>query len=62
MNKPFGPALTAAINLLSRNFQRDIGQIFNAEAKSLNLDPGWAADVEHQQWTWPEEPKGKKSK
>jgi len=57
MTKPFGPALIAAVNLLSQGFQRDLHQLFGEEAKALELAEGWQVDMQTRAWVWPEAPK-----
>ena len=64
VNRPFSPALNAAINLLSQNVQRDMGQILDEEAVSLGLAEGWQANVEARVWIVPskaEEPVAEKT-
>ena len=53
-SKPFGPALNAACNLLSAQFQTTLNQILNEEAVSLGLAEGWQADVPQRVWILPE--------
>ena len=57
MNKPFGPALNAAVNLLTGNLQRDLAQLFGEEAKSLGLPDGTQVNMPSREWMLPEEPK-----
>jgi hypothetical protein len=64
VNKPFGPALNAAVNLLSQQFQQNLNQILNEEAASLGLAEGWQANVEARVWIVPskaEEPVAEKT-
>jgi hypothetical protein len=55
VNKSFGPALNAAVNLLAANFQRDVGQIVQEEAKSIGLPEGWQSNIQDRVWVLPDE-------
>jgi hypothetical protein len=57
MTRPFGPALNAAVNLLTQNLTRDLNQLFSEEAKALELVEGWQANMQTRAWVWPEAPK-----
>jgi hypothetical protein len=54
VNKPFGPALNAAINLLTGNLQREMSLLLNEEAKSLGLEEGTQADIQKREWVTPD--------
>jgi hypothetical protein len=54
VNKPFGPALNAAVNLLLQATQQNVNAILNEEAKSLGLPEGTTADVAKREWVVPE--------
>jgi hypothetical protein len=50
VNKPFGPALNAAITLLSQAFQVQLQRLLSEEAKSLSLAEGTQADLQKREW------------
>ena len=56
MDKPFSPALNAAMNLLQQRMQQDLTVILQEEAKSLGLPEGWKVDVEKRSWRLPDAP------
>lgn len=62
VNKPFGPALNAALAMLMRSFHEELNQLLAAEAKSLHLAAGFSVDIEGRQWTWPAKKSAAKSK
>ena len=54
MNRPFGPAMNASVNLLSAEFTRQINTLVAEEAASLGLPEGTQADIQARVWQMPD--------
>ena len=54
MNRAFGPAMNAAVNLLSQQFQVAVNQLVAEEAASLGLPEGTQADIQARVWQMPD--------